>query len=122
MSSRRGAAAIEFALVLPAMLSILLGIFEYGYHFSEKQGLYNVITETCGEDFNSKADELILNYFDSCLACTYDTMDEEEHYICDFTKPHYQITGFFPANMVPQAFNLRAVKQKTEEQIDDTGG
>jgi len=122
MFNRRGSTAIEFALVLPAMMSILLGIFEYGHYFSEKQELYNVITETCGEDFNSKADELILNYFDTCLACAYDTTENEEHYICDFTKPHNQITGFFPAEMVPQAFNLRAVKRKTEEQISDTGG
>jgi len=67
-------------------------------------------------------DDLMLNYFESCLACDANLIEEEEHYICDLTKPHYQITGFFPANMVPQKFEMRAVSKKIEEETEDTGG
>ena len=115
---RKGAAAIEFSFVAPVMIAIFLAMVEYGFYFSEKQELYNIVTESCGEDYYVEMNDLMLNYFDSCLACDVDLIEEEEHYICDLTKQHYQITGFFPANMVPQKFELRAVKKKTEEQMD----
>ena len=115
---RKGAAAIEFAFVAPVMIAIFLAMVEYGFYFTEKQELYNIVTESCGEDYYVEMDDLMLNYFDSCLACDVDLVEEEEHYICDLTKQHYQITGFFPAAMVPQKFELRAVKKKTEEQMD----
>ena len=119
---RKGAAAIEFSFVAPVMIAIFLAMVEYGFYFSEKQELYNIVTESCGEDYYVEMNDLMLNYFDSCLACDVDLIEEEEHYICDLTKQHYQITGFFPAAMVPQKFELRAVKKKTEEEINDTGG
>ena len=119
---RKGAAAIEFAFVTPVMIAIFLAMVEYGLYFTEKQELYNIVTESCGEDYNAVMEDLMLNYFESCIACDVDLIEEEEHYICDLTKQHYQITGFFPAAMVPQKFELRAVKKKTEEEINDTGG
>jgi hypothetical protein len=59
---------------------------EYGFYFSEKQELYNIVTESCGEDYYVEMNDLMLNYFDSCLACDVDLIEEEEHYICDLTK------------------------------------
>ena len=122
LRDRKGAAAIEFSFVAPVMIAVFLAMVEYGFYFSEKQELYNIVTESCGEDYYVEMNDLMLNYFDSCLACDVDLIEEEEHYICDLTKQHYQITGFFPAAMVPQKFELRAVKKKTEEEINDTGG
>ena len=115
---RKGAAAIEFAFIAPVMMAILLATIEYGFYFAEKQELYNIVAESCGEDYNAEMEDLMLNYFESCIACDVDLIEEEEHYICDLTKQHHQITGFFPAEMVPQKFELRAVKKKTEEQMD----
>ena len=57
--NRRGAAAIEFALLLPVMMTILLGIIEYGLYFNERQLLQNILNETCGETFYTDAVILI---------------------------------------------------------------
>ena len=95
---------------------------EHGANLCLKEKVYNIVSESCGENYYTTMDDLMLNYFVSCLACDVNLMEEEEHYICDLTKPHYQMTGFFPANMVPQKFDMRAVSKKIEEETEDTGG
>jgi hypothetical protein len=118
---KRGAAAIEFALVLPVMMSILLGVIEYGYYFTEKQVLYNIVSESCGVDYYAQAEDIFLNYFSSCPACAANLTEDPERYVCDMEKPYYQLTGFFPEGMVPIKFSIRAVKRKTQEEIEETG-
>jgi Flp pilus assembly protein TadG len=42
---RRGAAAVEFALVLPVLLAILTGILEYGWLFLQQSNLSAAVRE-----------------------------------------------------------------------------
>ncbi len=42
---RRGGAAIEFALVLPVLLSLLFGIIEYGWIFLQQSNLVTAVRE-----------------------------------------------------------------------------
>lgn len=44
---RRGAAIVEFAVVLPLLLTILFGIIEYGWVFMVRQTLQNAAREGC---------------------------------------------------------------------------
>ena len=44
---RRGAAIVEFAVVLPLLMLILFGILEYGYLFFVQQTLTNAAREGC---------------------------------------------------------------------------
>ena len=44
---RRGGAIVEFAVVLPLLLTILFGIIEYGYVFMIRQSLQHAAREGC---------------------------------------------------------------------------
>ena len=44
--NERGSSAVEFALVLPVLLLILGGIFNFGLAFSQKLALDNAVRET----------------------------------------------------------------------------
>ena len=44
---RRGAAVVEFAVVLPLLLTILFGIIEYGWVFMVRQTLQTAAREGC---------------------------------------------------------------------------
>ena len=43
----RGAAIVEFAVVLPLLLTVLFGIIEYGWIFMVRQTLQNAAREGC---------------------------------------------------------------------------
>jgi Flp pilus assembly protein TadG len=42
---RRGANAIEFALVLPVLLTILFGTMDYGWYFFQRMGLTEAVSD-----------------------------------------------------------------------------
>ena len=44
---RRGGAVVEFAVVLPLLITLLLGVIEYGWLFMVRQTLQNAAREGC---------------------------------------------------------------------------
>ena len=116
--NRRGAAAIEFALLLPVMMTILLGIIEYGLYFNERQLLQNVLNETCGETFYTDAEDIFIGHYGVCWGCDINVSDDEAFYFCTLEKEHNQYTGFFVSGMIPAKIMLESVRRKTEEQIE----
>ena len=115
---RRGAAAVEFALTLPLMMSILLGIIEFGFYLNSKQIYQNIVAETCGVDYYDQVQEVLSSYYGGCSECYAQLTEDPSRYICDMEKPYNQITGFFPDGTMPTGFNIRAIKRKTQEQIE----
>ncbi|WP_429886081.1 TadE/TadG family type IV pilus assembly protein [Geoalkalibacter halelectricus] len=74
LRDERGAAAVEFAVVLPLLLLILLGIIEYGLIFYNKQVLTNASREgarfgiVAGERATSASiEQEVSNYLDQKL-------------------------------------------------------
>jgi len=120
--NRRGGAAIEFALLLPVMMSILLGIMEYGLYFNERQLLQNILNETCGETFYTDAEEIFIGHYDTCWGCDINLADNDTFYFCTLDKEHNQYTGYFPPGMIPAKIVLESVRRKTEEQIEAEAG
>ena len=116
--NRRGAAAVEFALLLPVMMTILLGMIEYGLYFNEKQLLQNILNETCGETFYTDAEDIFIGHYDVCWGCDINLTDNESFYFCTLDKDHDQYTGFFTSGMIPAKIVLESVRRKTEEQIE----
>jgi Flp pilus assembly protein TadG len=43
IKKRRGSQAVEFALILPILLSISSGIIDYGWYFSQRQQLLGLV-------------------------------------------------------------------------------
>lgn len=46
MRSERGAAALEFALILPVLLTVVFGIIEFGWTFNQQISLSNAARES----------------------------------------------------------------------------
>lgn len=47
MRHRRGAAAIEFAMLLPVFLALLFGVIEFGWYFFLRSSLDSAVTLGC---------------------------------------------------------------------------
>ncbi|UCE60839.1 MAG: pilus assembly protein [Phycisphaerales bacterium] len=72
-SRARGAAVVEFAVVLPLLLTILFGIIEYGYVFMVRQSLQHAAREGCRLASLSTSDSPYTNVItrvDQCMAGT----------------------------------------------------
>ena len=117
---RKGAAAIEFALILPAFMAILLGIIEFGMYFNERQYLYNILVASCGEDYYVDAEYLFVERFGVCDGCAVSLMEDDKYYYCSLDKEHAQLTNFFPPPVIPQHMNMEAVTRKDDEE-EETG-
>jgi Flp pilus assembly protein TadG len=68
---RRGAAVVEMAVVLPLLLTLVLGIIQYGYVFMVRQSLTHAANEACRvATLPGSTDTDILSTVDSYLSGT----------------------------------------------------
>ncbi len=67
----RGTAIVEFAVVLPLLLTILFGIIEFGYVFMMRQSLQHAAREGCRfASLQTSNDAGILSRVDAALSST----------------------------------------------------
>lgn len=57
----RAAAVVEFAVVLPLLLTVLFGIIEYGWVFMVRQSLQSAAREGCRIAISQTATDLAIN-------------------------------------------------------------
>lgn len=83
----RGAAAIEFALVLPILVALLFGIIEFGRIYNAKLTLANAAREAA-RDYVITGDEDLLAAFVASLDTTLTDVAVDIDNQCDADPPH----------------------------------
>lgn len=125
IACEHGVSSLELALMLPFLMTMILGIVEYGWYFKTKIEMDNalsaasraVITED-GEDsardiavaaMMEALDAKVTSYeLESCLSVTTLTdPDRARVALSDF--PHESLTGFFPSGILPSGISSTAV-------------
>jgi Flp pilus assembly protein TadG len=122
----RGNALVEFVLVLPLLLLILLGAIDWGFYFMVRETVINATREgarvgsvaTSGEDPVALATTAVENYLQNALGTTYKvtpTVTTDTGIYAGSTairvrlanypvvpgRPTTSITGFGPWTLVP---------------------
>ena len=70
-SQSRGQALVEFALILPIALLILLGIVQFGFLFSSQIGVINAVRETARYGSTSPVSDTATATADGFNVCGY---------------------------------------------------
>jgi Flp pilus assembly protein TadG len=121
---QRGAAAVEFALVLPILITIVMGIIEYGFAFARHQVVNNAAREAARAGSNrdnstaeitSKATDTAQHYLSinqitdtPTIAVTTFTISGTTAVQVDVSIPWKSLTGFGFLNH-PARVSSRAV-------------
>lgn len=120
--SRSGAAAIEFALILPVFCAIMFGIIEYGWVFFQQANIIASVRDgtryavTLPQDGSPTPDEaavarvraelLSLGFTegdleDADIEATYSGSTPYETLEVSAAIPYTSLTGFFPESAIP---------------------
>lgn len=123
--NQKGVSSIEFVLVLPILLSILLGIIEYGWLFKAQMDLNNAVSIGARTVIKQ---EILGSAFYAIYEALNDDYDipTPEHLmrgyvtVSNLTNPsrvsvvynrfsHSSLTGFFPSALLPSSLTAKAV-------------
>ncbi len=129
--SKNGGAAVEFGLLLPLFLLLLLSVIEYGWYFTHEIVLTNSVTEgarraikeTDDENVEEIAREAVRDAFwlhnlegngsiEDVVGVDISPKDNDEPKrvtVSVLTMEHKQLTGFLPTKMVPDVIGARSV-------------
>jgi len=118
-AAEAGVAAVEFALLLPVLCALLLGMIDYGYYFflnstvvnAAREGARAGIVEPTTDAAETTADSVATNYLtaagiaigNSCMNCAHidHAWSGGDLAITVTIDPYTPLTGFLPASALP---------------------
>ena len=118
-ASDAGVAAVEFAILLPVLLAILLGMIDYGYYFllnstvvnAAREGARAGIVQSSASSAESAATTVATNYLsaagisvgNSCMNCARVTaaLGATNLVVTVTIDPFTPLTGFLPSSALP---------------------
>ncbi len=120
--SRRGTNAIEFALTVPLFITLIIGIFEFGWFFWQKSTTIDAVRHGCREgslyaqaptDGSFAATDVAFDEMTSRLAttnlcsgsCVLSAYTSEvgatDFLFCNAEVEYRSLTGFLPSALLP---------------------
>lgn len=124
---RRGSQAIEFSLLLPIVMVIIVFFIEMAHYQNIRQMSQAAVIATCGENYT----EDIATALPSCWECYAGITEDSDYYYCSFYDEVEPIVGFIPDEMraieirietlAPKLEELREMIDRLEEHLEETG-
>ena len=124
---RRGSQAVEFSLLLPIVMVIIVFFIEMAHYQNIRQMSQAAVIATCGENYT----EDIATALPSCWECYAGITEDSDYYYCSFYDEVEPIVGFIPDEMraieirietlAPKIEELREMIDKLEQHLGETG-
>ncbi len=91
INNRDGVAAVEFALMAPALITVMLGIFEFGNYINTTMKLENTARAAAeylyqGGDEETLEDDVIMNSNLDLTDTTRESVTVETEYVCECSE------------------------------------
>lgn len=112
--NQRGAVAVEFVLVLPVLLAIVLGVIDWGWYFSVREVAINAarngarVGSLLGNHAAPQGEAAATTSLSTVPACTATgtTVGTDERVSVSCTQ--VVLTSFFPASLIPRSLTVSA--------------
>lgn len=125
--NRKGSQAVEFSLLLPIVMMVVVFFVELSHYQNIRQMSQAAVIATCGENYT----EDIAAALPSCWECYAGLTEDSEFYYCEFYDEVEPIVGFIPDEMraveirintlAPKIEELRELMDRLEELSEETG-
>jgi len=123
----RGSQAVEFSLLLPIVMVVMVFFIEMAHYYHIRQISTQAVIATCGENYT----EDIATALPSCWECYAGITEDSDYYYCSFYDEVEPIVGFIPDEMraieirietlAPKIEELREMIDRLEEHLEETG-
>jgi len=125
--NRRGSQAIEFSLLMPIVMVIMVFFIEMAHYYHIRQISTQAVIATCGENYAAD----IADALPSCWECYAGMEEDSDYYYCSFYDEVEPIVGFLPDEMraveiridtlAPKIEELRELIEQLEQHLEETG-
>ena len=124
---RKGSQAVEFSLLLPIVMVIIVFFIELSHYHHIRQMSQAAVIATCGENYATDIAEALPD----CWECYAGVSEDDSYYYCEFYDEVEAIVGFLPDEMraveinistlAPKIEELRELVERLENHLEETG-